>query len=219
MFLDDLHFLHILGRKVLGQQGITASEQVHALHVEIADGLPVVVDVPALAHLHPRHPFEHVRNALVLLLHKALHIVLDRIPEQVHLRGPHHYLLDIESLRLQLHPDVPPVRHRSSAIRILPAVPVRHQRKRDISISQHRHPYRIPCRWPGLQTQLEPSLPVCQRILRPLLSCRHIQHHRPGHRNPASGLHHHAPHLRALLPGSTRSADYAAQKRCTNQFI
>ena len=190
MLLDDFDLLHVLGREILGQQRIAAAEQIHTLHVEIANGLPVVVDVPTLAHLHPGHPLEHVRDALVLLLDETLHVELHRIAEQIDLRGPHEYLVEYQCLRLQLDFDVPPVRD---------TIPVRYQGQCHRSVAQHRHPYRIPGSRHPAYLQLEAPLHVRQRVLRTILPCRHIQHHRSSHRRSFPGFHHHTAYPVAII--------------------
>ena len=62
-----LHLRHIVRRDVPRRQVVLAAQQVHALDVELRDGLAHVADAAVLRHVHARQPLQSVLQRHVAL--------------------------------------------------------------------------------------------------------------------------------------------------------
>ena len=76
MITHYLHLRHIVRRDVPRRQVVLAAQQVHALDVELRDGLAHVADAAVLRHVHARQPLQsvlqrHVHDFLPKLAHVA----------------------------------------------------------------------------------------------------------------------------------------------------
>ena len=98
-----LHVRHIVRWDVPRRQVVLASQQVHALDVELRDGLAHVADAAVLRHVHTRQPLQSVLQRHVALTQKRCQVMAQRVallPQRVWL---HRHLLQTDALRSQHH--------------------------------------------------------------------------------------------------------------------
>ena len=104
--LQHLHGGHIAGVDVVGGQTVAALQQVHLLHIELLDGLAVVLYLPVVGHLDTRHTFQHIADDAVALLLIGSHEVVHCVALLADLLCLHVDLLQLHVLQLyaEIHP-------------------------------------------------------------------------------------------------------------------